>query len=253
MPAARTKSIHRKRGTAIQEVVVHFDGAWDPPGEADFFGWGFTARGAGFNHRGHRANVGLRVVNSLFLPVMRAMGYQNEPGQPTKLVHRSPMMPELEAALEALSFLKEHGYRGRVVMKGDGKGLITLLQPRGKPREGTADADMLSRLLDSVFEICSTFVRVRWEWVPREENQEADDLARAAMEEIYSHQQSMKIAIEKHRDVHPLASLLGDLLMGTLPNRLDRRPVRLEDCTCGICRRATGVATPGPDGYPALT
>ena len=226
------------------EVIVHYDGAWDPPGEADFVGWGFTARGAGIDHKWKSGNAAFRVINRI-MPVLGALGFKDESGKVPKLVHRSPMLPELEAAFEALKFLDGESYKGRVRLRGDGRGLIELLSAHKVPRPGTADAEVLTKLIEEVQELSTHFSGVRWEWIPRGQNQEADALARAAMEEVFQHQQLMATAIEKHRDDHPLASLVGDLMLGTLPNRLDRRPLKLDDCRCGICRRAVSADRPG--------
>ena len=89
---------------------------------------------------------------------------------------------EYTALAEALTRLKALGVEGDAIVRSDSKLLVGHLSQGWKVKGG-----MYLEKLREVRELLKEFGSIRFEWVPREQNQEADLLTR--------------IAYEKHRTV----------------------------------------------------
>lgn len=167
--------------------------------------------------------------------LLSLFGFRNDDGTVPDVRIKSIMVPDAEAALEALTWLKDHGYRGSITMKGDGRETLKLLSATTPPSPRIADAAVLDGLWKAVKDVSCTFASVKWEWVPRERNGSADHLAVEAMEKVRSHSQGLATALQKHPERDSTGGLLVGLAVRTLPNRLDRRPVNIEHCPCREC------------------
>lgn len=84
-------------------------------------------------------------------------------------------MAEYMAAEAALRALLSSGYRGSVELRTDSRLLVRHLTGRSQVRSA-ALVDAAHHLLD----LARQFSRVRWRWIPRTANREADALSRAA-------------------------------------------------------------------------
>ncbi len=136
-----------------EELVVHFDGACQPPRGGGIATYGFTIDGAG----GHVEGMGLAV----------------RPGVP----HATNNVAEYSAAICALERLLSDGYRGRVVLRGDSQLII-----RQMAGEYEVRSEHLKAYHDRLRQLVREFPMVRFEWVPREENQRADELSKLAID-----------------------------------------------------------------------
>ena len=84
---------------------------------------------------------------------------------------------EYTALEQALSKLKSMGVNGDVLIKSDSKLLVGHLSSGWKVKGG-----MYVEKLKAVKDLLKEFGSVRFEWIPREQNQEADLLTRIAYE-----------------------------------------------------------------------
>jgi ribonuclease HI len=134
-------------------VVVHFDGACQPP-HGGIATWGYTIEGAGMDH------MGLGEVEPCDSPLST-----NNVG-------------EYFGAIRALEYLVSKGYRGPVQVIGDSE--LVVRQVQGTYRAKQAH---LRPLLQRVKELESQFERVDFRSVPREQNERANDLTQRALQE----------------------------------------------------------------------
>ncbi len=133
-------------------VTVHFDGA-SVAGRA---AWGFTVDGAGLDHEA----------------CGRVLPRGGPPGSPDSTNN----VAEYTAAVRALEYLRERGYRGPVEMLGDSQ--LVVRQFRG---EYTVRAAHLLPLFERLQDLARGFERVSFEWVPRELNRRADSLSKEGL------------------------------------------------------------------------
>lgn len=133
-------------------VVVHFDGACEPPGTGGIATYGFTIDGEGFE--------------------VEECGLAVRPHAPTATNN----VAEYAGAICALEWLQSHGYRGPVVVRGDSQ--LVIRQVNG---EYEVKAEHLKAYHARVRQLCAGFEEVRFEWIPRERNTRADALSKQAV------------------------------------------------------------------------
>lgn len=153
--------------TEQEEVVVHFDGACQPPRGGGIASYGYTIDGAD----GHVEGMGLAV----------------RPGVP----HATNNVAEYSAAICALERLLADGYRGRVVLRGDSQLII-----RQMSGEYGVKSEHLRAYHERLAQLVREFPIVRFEWVPREENRRADELSKLAIE-------AERSTLRRERDTRP--------------------------------------------------
>ncbi len=138
--------------------MVYFDGLCEPVNPGGVAAYGFVIyRG------GRRIAEGRGIVGA---------GYRGD--------DVTNNVAEYAALARALEWLIENGYAGEdLVVRGDSQLVIRQLQGAYAVRSAR-----LAPLHRRVRELLSRFPRARFEWVPREENAEADSLSRAAYEEF---------------------------------------------------------------------
>jgi ribonuclease HI len=141
------------RGTIVHEEVarVHFDGACQPPKGGGLATFGFVIDGA-LEHR----DGGLAV--------------------PPWSAHATNNVAEYVGAIRALEWLLEHRFQGIVVVLGDSQ--LVVRQMRG---EYEVKAEHLKAYHARLSQLAQQFREVRFDWVPREENAEADRLSKEAL------------------------------------------------------------------------
>ena len=137
-------------------VVVHFDGACQPPGSSGIAGWGFVIEGPGL----HFEDCGLAT----------------RPYAP----HSTNNVAEYVGAIRALEHLRSVGYGGEVVVEGDSQ--LVVRQMNG---EYEVRAEHLKAYHDWLRKLAGMFPKVEFRWVPREENAAADALSKRAIEEAW--------------------------------------------------------------------
>ena len=142
------------RGTAVHEPIVRiqFDGACQPPKGGGVATYGFVVEGGGFHHR----DKGLAVP----------------PWSP----HATNNVAEYVGAIRALEWLLDRAFRGIVLVVGDSQ--LVIRQMRG---EYEVRAEHLRAYHTQLAQLAGRFENVRFEWVPREENTEADALSKEAL------------------------------------------------------------------------
>lgn len=144
------------RGTAAygSVVVVHFDGACQPPKGGGVATFGFTVSGEGYEGE--------------------ACGLAVAPWSP----RATNNVAEYVAAIRALEWLKDRSYRGPVLLLGDSQ--LVIRQMNG---EYEVRAEHLRQYQQHLARLADEFVQVRFSWIPREENARADALSKVALEE----------------------------------------------------------------------
>lgn len=135
-------------------VHVHFDGACQPPKGPGVATFGFTVEGEGFDV----AECGLAT-----LPYSE---------------HSTNNVAEYVAATRALEWLRDHGYRGTVVLSGDSQLVVRQMQGEYGVR-----TEHLRAYQSWLARLAQEFESVQWHWIPREQNTRADALSKQALEE----------------------------------------------------------------------
>jgi ribonuclease HI len=135
-------------------VVVHFDGACEPPKGGGIATFGFIIDGGGLYHE----DMGLAV----------------RPYSP----RATNNVAEYVAAIRALEWLLREGFQGEVLLVGDSQLVIRQMEGSYQVR-----AEHLKAYHQHLSELRRRFARVEFQWVPREENQFADRLSKQALEE----------------------------------------------------------------------
>jgi ribonuclease HI len=138
---------------APERVVVHFDGACQPPRGGGVAAYGFTVHGASIDHED--------------------FGLAAPPGSPMATNN----VAEYTAAIRALEYLRARGYRGPVEMLGDSQ--LVLRQFSG---EYEVRATHLLPLRERLRVLVGAFAVVRFRWIPRSENQRADELSKQGLQ-----------------------------------------------------------------------
>ncbi len=133
-------------------MEVHFDGACERTGRGSIAGFGYTITGPGLDHEGY----GLAV--SAFDR------------------HATNNVAEYAGAVRALEWLTGRGYRGGVTVRGDSQ--LVIRQMTGEYR---VRAEHLRAFHDRLRQLSAGFHRVDFVWIPRDQNQRADQLSKKAV------------------------------------------------------------------------
>ncbi len=133
-------------------VVVHFDGACQPPRGGGVATFGFTVEGGGFAHE--ESGLATRPYSE----------------------RSTNNVAEYVAAIRALEWLREQGYAGPVSVRGDSQ--LVIRQIRG---EYEVKAEHLLAYRSRLEQLAREFHAVEFQWIPREENQRADALSKEAL------------------------------------------------------------------------
>jgi ribonuclease HI len=144
------------RGTVVTDlpVRVHFDGACEPPKGGGIATYGFTIEGPELEHE----EFGLAV--------------------PPGSERATNNVAEYVGAIRALEFLASIGYRGPVLVFGDSQLVVRQLAGEYEVR-----AEHLRPYHDHLKSLVARLGDVQFSWVPREENQRADELSKRAIAE----------------------------------------------------------------------
>jgi ribonuclease HI len=143
------------RGTAIMPplVEVHFDGSCQPP-HRGVAGYGFTIHGEGLDY----------TERGLAAPPHSERSTNN--------------VAEYIGAIRALEHLRSRGFHGQVILMGDSELVIKQLQGEYEVR-----SEHLKAYHQHLKMLLETFPNARIEWIPREQNEEADALSKLAVQE----------------------------------------------------------------------
>jgi ribonuclease HI len=134
-------------------MVVHFDGACQPPNSNGVAGWGFVIDGPGFRYQD--------------------FGLATRPYSP----HSSNNVAEYVGAIRALEHLRSMNYTGEVIVEGDSE--LVIRQMNG---EYQVRAEHLKAYHEWLRTLSGSFRKVEFRHIPREENGEADRLSKRAIE-----------------------------------------------------------------------
>jgi ribonuclease HI len=140
-----------------RQVIVHFDGACEPPGTGGIATYGFTVDGEGFEWE----SGGLAV----------------RPHAPTATNN----VAEYVGAICALEWLTAQQYNGPVLVRGDSQ--LVVRQMNG---EYEVKAEHLRAYHARLTQLRGLFQEVVFEWIPREENRRADALSKLALDDARS-------------------------------------------------------------------
>ncbi|KUO42993.1 MAG: hypothetical protein APU95_02585 [Hadesarchaea archaeon YNP_N21] len=161
----------------MTEVEVHVDGSCEPVNPGGIASYGYVIYKDG---KKIASNSG--VVE----------------GGPT-----SNNVAEYWAAIKALEWLKDNGFAPEeVVLRSDSSLMINQLEGRYKVR-----AWRILPLYQNLQKLLADFKKIRFEWIPREENEEADALSKQAYEDyVSSHPEVLRnyskyLATERQREM----------------------------------------------------
>ncbi|HYK92727.1 MAG TPA: ribonuclease HI [Thermoplasmata archaeon] len=149
---ARDAALPRGQSVVPSIAQVHFDGACDPPRGGGVATYGFVVEGPGLRYE----EGGLAVA----------------PWAPTATNN----VAEYTAAIRGLEWLLDHHYTGVVLLVGDSQLVIRQLTGEYEVR-----AAHLREYHNRLRQLMGRFHEVRPVWVPREENQRADQLSKVAL------------------------------------------------------------------------
>ena len=141
-------------GDPPRGVVVHFDGACQPPHARGIATWAFTVEGEGLDHE----------ASGLAASPFSAESTNN--------------VAEYSGAIHALEFLLEKGYRGAVTVLGDSE--LVIRQMSG---EYAVRKEHLKPYHARLRALAGQLPGVRFFSIPREENSRADELTKRAIVE----------------------------------------------------------------------
>lgn len=147
------------RGRAMMpaEAHVHFDGACQPPRGGGVATYGFTVEAPGL----HYEEKGLAV------PPWSPRATNN--------------VAEYTAAIRALEWLLQEGYKGSIRVMGDSQLVVRQMQGQYQVR-----APHLKEYNAHLSRLAGRFEHVDWVWIPREANARADQLSKEALEDEWS-------------------------------------------------------------------
>jgi len=145
--------IPRGRTVIGPVVTVHFDGACQPPRGGGVATYGFTVVGEALDHE----------ESGLAVP----------PWSPSA----SNNVAEYVAAINALVWLRGKGFRGTVLLLGDSQLVVRQMQGEYEVR-----SERLRPYHEHLAKLSAEFTEVRFDWIPRESNQRADELSKEALE-----------------------------------------------------------------------
>jgi ribonuclease HI len=134
-------------------VQVHFDGACEAAPGGGLATYGFVVEGEELDHQ----------ESGLAVPPWTERATNN--------------VAEYTAAIRALEYLRSHAYNGGVLIAGDSQLVVRQMLGDYQVR-----ADHLKAYHDHLEALAAGFTEVRWTWVPREQNQRADELSKEALE-----------------------------------------------------------------------
>jgi ribonuclease HI len=156
------------RGTTAPEKIarVHFDGACQPPKGGGVATYGFVVDGA-------------------------LEGQDSGLAVPPWSAHATNNVAEYVGAIRALEWLLAHDFRGIVVIVGDSQLVIRQMQG-----EYEVKAEHLKAYHDFLTRLSQEFSEVRFEWVPREQNIEADRLSKEALHDALPAARQLRPATE---------------------------------------------------------
>ena len=145
------------RGTVLmdQGVLVHFDGACEPPRGGGIATWAFTVEGEGLDSE--------------------ESGLAAAPGAP----HATNNVAEYVAAIRALEYLAQKGYRGSVTLLGDSQ--LVIRQFTG---EYAVRTPHLRSYHERLHQLGQRFEKVQFFWIPRHQNARADWLTKQAIRRV---------------------------------------------------------------------
>ncbi|MFZ0699108.1 MAG: ribonuclease HI [Thermoplasmata archaeon] len=143
------------RGVAVpetQEVVVHFDGACQPPRGGGVSTYGFCVEGEGLFYE--ECGLAVRPYSE----------------------HATNNVGEYVGAIRALEWLSSRAFRGRVLLFGDSQ--LVIRQISGEYAVRKEHLKEYHRWLTT---LSKGFFEVRFEWIPRAQNARADELSKQAL------------------------------------------------------------------------
>lgn len=134
-------------------VTVHFDGACQPPRGGGVATYGFTVMGEDLDHQ--ESGLAVRPWSE----------------------SASNNVAEYVAAINALLWLKLRSFRGTVLLLGDSQLVVRQMQGEYEVR-----SERLRPYHEHLAQLVREFAEVRFDWIPREENQRADALSKEALD-----------------------------------------------------------------------
>jgi len=140
-------------------MVLYFDGLCEPKNPGGVATYGYVVYDGGLKVRKECGMVGAGMFGD----------------------DVSNNVAEYTAMIRGMAYLLHTGYRGRLTVRGDSQ--LTIRQMLGKYK---VRASRLVPLHKKAVELKEGFEEVTFEWVPREENEEADQLSRKAFDEFLS-------------------------------------------------------------------
>ncbi|HLM70895.1 MAG TPA: ribonuclease HI family protein, partial [Thermoplasmata archaeon] len=113
--------------------------------------------------------------------------------------HSTNNVAEYAGAIRALEQLRSIGYAGEVTVEGDSQ--LVIRQMNG---EYEVRAEHLVAYHDWLGQLARTFRKVEFRWIPREENQAADELSKQAVAEAWEDS-------KRHRPARPVGAPMTDV------------------------------------------
>ena len=165
----------------MQRIVVYYDGACEPRNPRGVATYGFVAYANG-----------------------RKIGEGNGLAAEPWSYYASNNVAEYTAMIEAFKWLLKHGYTNAdVLVRGDSQLSIRQMQGWYAVR-----APRIIPLYMRAKELASKFKRVRFQWVPREQNTEADLLSELAFKEYWIKYKSKKAEEIQPGEIKPVSDTI---------------------------------------------
>lgn len=163
-------------------ATIHVDVSMDAVRTTGRVGIGWIIRGPGFERKGSKSELWEGVL-ALGIHFAKAIA-----PDATKSWEYEPLneaAAEYAAIADAISALSLEGYRGPVTVYGDSQSVIDQLAHRAHLDETGENFDVLSRMREYVWrKAAKADLDVEYVWIPREDNSEADRLAKEGRDQL---------------------------------------------------------------------
>ena len=168
-----------------QKIEVYFDGLCQPYNPGGIACYAFVIKKYGYNNNDDETCVGQTIYSQYGLA---AEPFTND---------ASNNVAEYMGIIKALEWLlllpQLNGDNSKIIVRGDSK--LVVYQIKGKYK---VKASRIVPLHETVMSIISKFKVLNIEWVPREQNMDADRLSNKAYQEFLENNPALRERISEH-------------------------------------------------------
>lgn len=183
-----------------QKIEVYFDGLCQPYNPGGIACYAFVIKKYGYNNNDDETCVGQTIYSQYGLA---AEPFTNDASN--NVAEYMGIIKALEWLLLLLPQLNDQD-NSKIIVRGDSK--LVIYQIKGKYK---VKASRIVPLHQTVMSLISKFKVLNIEWVPREQNREADRLSNKAYQELLENNPALREKISEHLATDEQLELLKNL------------------------------------------